>query len=445
MPGSLAGSRIREIRRRAGITQSALAARCGISPSYLNLIEHNKRGIGGRVLNAIAEQLEVRPNDLSDAGHPTLLSDLREISAKYDGPMQSVADLAARFPEWAQLISGLDRRLRDQDTVISALSDRLTHDPFLSENVHEMLSNITAIRSTASLLSQVSDIPQGQTNAFHASLHSESVRLSQTAQNLADYLSQEAADESTAATSEEGVDKWLRHNAYHFEALDREAENLSSMPQEVATSRLEALISEMLADVPALSGAAGKLAKQHLHRYAREAIAMPLDLFYEAAKEFTYDPGQLAQKFKQPIHSVFRRLASLRRPWIEAPRFGLIIVSASGYPLQRQSIPGFAMPRHGNACALWPVFRAFAQPGQPFVARLAHDTGEEFFTYSYACPRESAPFGEYTDLQAAMLIVAETENPFPKRDPPEIPIGTACPICTRADCAARSVPHLFVT
>ncbi|HEU0221365.1 MAG TPA: helix-turn-helix transcriptional regulator, partial [Paracoccaceae bacterium] len=54
MARSLAGLRIRERRTALGLTQVELAARAGISPSYLNLIEKNRRGAAGRVLLALA-------------------------------------------------------------------------------------------------------------------------------------------------------------------------------------------------------------------------------------------------------------------------------------------------------------------------------------------------------------------------------------------------------
>ena len=46
----LTGSRIRERRVMAGQKQADLAKAIGISASYLNLIEHNRRRIGGKLL-----------------------------------------------------------------------------------------------------------------------------------------------------------------------------------------------------------------------------------------------------------------------------------------------------------------------------------------------------------------------------------------------------------
>ena len=50
MRTSLIGATLRERRRARGITQAALAAQIGISASYLNLIESDKRSIGGALL-----------------------------------------------------------------------------------------------------------------------------------------------------------------------------------------------------------------------------------------------------------------------------------------------------------------------------------------------------------------------------------------------------------
>ena len=47
-PESLTGSRIRERRLALGVKQGALAQQVGVSASYLNLIEHNHRKIGGK-------------------------------------------------------------------------------------------------------------------------------------------------------------------------------------------------------------------------------------------------------------------------------------------------------------------------------------------------------------------------------------------------------------
>ena len=55
MPTSaLAGTRIRERRLSLGLKQGAVADLAGISASYLNLIEHNRRNVTPEVLTRLA-------------------------------------------------------------------------------------------------------------------------------------------------------------------------------------------------------------------------------------------------------------------------------------------------------------------------------------------------------------------------------------------------------
>ena len=105
MPQSgLAGSRIRERRLVAGVRQAELADRVGISASYLNLIEHNRRRIGGKLLNDIAKALGVEASLLSEGAEAALLATLREAAADAQAVSPEVGrsdEFAGRFPGFA--------------------------------------------------------------------------------------------------------------------------------------------------------------------------------------------------------------------------------------------------------------------------------------------------------------------------------------------------------
>ncbi|QHQ36789.1 short-chain fatty acyl-CoA regulator family protein [Algicella marina] len=425
------------------MSQTALAHAVGISPSYLNLIEHNKRSIGGQILNAIAEALETRSSALAEGGNPGLLTELQETVSASSQTLEPPEDLAARFPVWAEHVTELTRRIRDQEAVITALSDRLTHDPFLSETVHGILSNVTAIRSTAAILTQVDTIPEDQRKSFYANLHAESIRLSATAEDLADYLARAGSGVAGAATAEEAVDQFLTRNAFTFEALDEAAEALTEKNATTAAAELDVAISAMMVEEPGLTDISHDLAVSFLRTYAVDAHTMPLQVFAAAAAECAYDPLSLSMRFNAPLHAVFRRLACLRRTWIGAPRFGLLTVSASGYPLFRQPLPGFAMPRHGNACPLWPIFAAFAQTGQVQASTIAHDNGQTFVAITHASPRPSSTLGGPGDLISSMLLVSAENNPFGTLPASSRSVGTACRICTRTNCQSRISAQLI--
>ena len=90
-PDSVIGPKIRDRRHALGITQSGLAARVGISASYLNLIENNKRSIAGALLKRIGDELGLSLEDLDGAAERRLIGDLVEI-----GGAPPLAPLAAR-------------------------------------------------------------------------------------------------------------------------------------------------------------------------------------------------------------------------------------------------------------------------------------------------------------------------------------------------------------
>ena len=71
---TLTGSRIRERRSIAGMRQADLARQVGISASYLNLIEHNRRRIGGKLLLDIAQVLGVEPSMLTQGAEAALIA-----------------------------------------------------------------------------------------------------------------------------------------------------------------------------------------------------------------------------------------------------------------------------------------------------------------------------------------------------------------------------------
>ncbi len=379
MPHSLAGTRIRQQRKRVGLSQTALAAKVGISTSYLNLIEHNKRRIAGKILLSIARELGVPASTLTEGADSELTNTLLEAAAhssEKPAEIATLAEFAGRFPGWSQLLGSTYRQTREQEDVIAALSDRLTHDPFLAESLHLMLSNITAIRSTAEILTTVSDLTVEQSTRFHAAIYEESKRLSDATQALIQYFDKTEEPETTVEPSLEGL---------------------------------------ML-----------------------DTATMPLEQFAARARASDYNPSILAAEFSTTLHAVFQRLAGLKHEGIDAPEMGLIITNAAGQTLHRHALPDFPLPRHGNACPLWPVFQGFSQPERPLQDMIELPSGAQFVTLTIALPRTEPVFGTPPDYQSAMLFVPRAQSPWPAMTQTARPVGTSCRICPRENCSARS-------
>ena len=170
---TLTGNRIRERRLMVGRKQADLAEAVGISSSYLNLIEHNRRKIGGKLIVALARELAVEPSALTEGAEAELLDILREAAVGHARAARDLARLeefVGRFPEWARLLADTQRRAGELERCVEVLSDRMTHDPFLSASLHEVISTVTAIRSTATILAETRDINQDWRERFHRNM-----------------------------------------------------------------------------------------------------------------------------------------------------------------------------------------------------------------------------------------------------------------------------------
>jgi len=123
----LTGSRIREKRLDLNLKQAAVAEAVGISPSYLNLIEHNRRRIGGKLLNDLATVLGVDTGRLTEGADSDLLDQMHVAAAKFgDGvEVARTEEIAARYPGWSALIAAQAKQLTSMEEHMQVLNDRM--------------------------------------------------------------------------------------------------------------------------------------------------------------------------------------------------------------------------------------------------------------------------------------------------------------------------------
>lgn len=413
MARSLAGTRIRQRRRSLGLSQKDLAAKAEISASYLNLIEHNRRAIAGRVLNSLARELDIAIRELAEGPEATLIGTLQELSAGQGSGVENIEDLVARFPVWSKRLADLHEKSVQQSHTIEALGDRLTHDPYLSESLHLMLSSVTAIRSTASLMTSVDNMPQEQGKRFNHNIHTESLRLSDAIQSLVAYFDNSEDEQLLPVTPEEEFDRHWASIRPELAALDPDSD-----------------LSSLLAD---LKGPSHRLATAALEQYQSDAVALPSEPFLKHAAEVDYAPDQLAAWSGSDMLQVFRRLAALPTP-IE---FGLIEIDGAGHIKTRQPLPDFPLPRHGSGCAIWPLYQSLQQPGRPITTLLNLPGDKSFRCFALAQPKGTPAFGAARILEAGMLIRPSEAEPNAQA------AGIVCKLCPRRDCLARSEPQIM--
>lgn len=224
------GLRISSRRRELGISQAALARQAGISASYLNLIERNRRQVGGALLLKLAHQLGVDIGALSGDAEHRLIADLEEAladpvlqSAEFGG--LSARDLVAQQPAAALAIARLHRAYLGSQANAEDYANRLRSDPLLAELLHRVLSGITAVRSSAEILEDVVDLDEVERRRFLGSITRETRGLTDVARSLIGQFEQEAAGRRTLSPMRE-LDDLIFERDNYFAALEAVAGDL---------------------------------------------------------------------------------------------------------------------------------------------------------------------------------------------------------------------------
>ncbi|NDV97674.1 helix-turn-helix domain-containing protein [Salipiger sp. PrR002] len=425
---TLTGSRIRERRTILGLKQADLARQAGISASYLNLIEHNRRRIGGKLLLDLAEILKVEPSILTEGAEAALIAALREAAGTLRGnaaELDRVDEFAGRFPGWARLLAEAHARVETLERSVETLSDRLAHDPQLAGALHEMLSTVTAIRSAATILNEPEAIDPDWQRRFHRNIHEDSARLAESSRSLVSYLEAEGKAARESGTPQEEVTAVFEAAGYHFPSLEKGLDP-------------ETLAEELGAD---LSGNARILLRQALSTYAEDALALPLKPLLAAVSQDGADPLALLQRFGCDPARAMRRLAALPAEAACGP-VGLAICDASGALTFRKPLPDFPIPRFGADCPLWPLFPALSRPMAVLSrrVRLAGRQGGAVRAWAVAQPAGLPQANRDPIFEAHMMITPAG----PERGGEETElVGATCRICPRAHCPARREPSLL--
>lgn len=451
----LTGTRIRERRLAMGMRQADLAQAAGISGSYLNLIEHNRRRIGDDLVARLAAPLGVDPGALGEGVEVDLVATLREAAALRPGatPPEPAEDFVRRFPGWAGLLAETHRRGGDLERMVETLTDRLNQDPTLAAALHEMLSTATAIRATATILAETEGLEPEWRDRFLGNLDTDAHRLAVSARALAGYLEQTAQAGVAGASPQEELDAYLAACDWHFPALEAAGAD---------PGRVDTVLAALIAAAPELRSDPGQvLARGWLRRHAGDIAALPWSALMAALPRCGSDPVALARMARVPLPVAMRRLACLPAGYLAGP-IGMVSCDAAGSFTFRRALPDFPLPRHGTACPLWPLYAALSRPLTPIRAVLVQaGRGEGAVqAYAIALPQADDPDAPMPDLPliAAHMFLTPTARPGPAgpqggaqaspagmaSDPPRSQtVGVTCRICPRYPCAGRREPSIL--
>ena len=452
------GGRLRRLRQERRLTQAQMAGELQISPSYLNLLESNRRPVTARVLLQLAEKFRLDLGELGSGGDERLTTDLMEalsdsVFEEHDVKASDVRELVATLPNLAKAIlalyhshqlKGPDRAMGAEGASEGGIEQGLAVLP--SEEVSEFIQQHA--NHFPDLETEAEKLWQDHRLALHTLQH-----------DLIKLLSQRFAVQ-VEIVPEARMPGFLRR----YSPLTRRLE-LSEMlappsrtfqiAHQIGLLACRQKIEHLSVGGKLTSAAADALARSALANYLAAAIMMPYARFIEAARQTRYDVEILQNRFGVSFEQVCHRLTTLRRPGDEGVPFHLIRVDIAGNISKRFSASGIHMARFGAACPRWNVYDAFATPGMVRVQLSRMPDGQAFFCIArtidssrHSAVRGGLPqrvgrlaIGLGCAIHNAQEIVYSDGLSL---DDPQLvtPIGVSCRTCPRTGCADRASPSL---
>lgn len=432
------GFRLKDLRRRAALPQAAMAARLGISVSYLSQIENNDRPITDIVLIALAREFPLE----SFGGSDETAALLRTLDAATDSSVP-----ADRVDE-ADVRRGLDQQ--------PLLARRMValHDAWRrsQEQLRVLDDRFDSGSGDAAPLpwEEVRDWFQAEGNYIDA--------IDRSAETLADAL---AADHysledrlrwhGVRTVTSAGTGSELSH----FDDAARTLSINAALPPESRAFLLAHRLvryeftNEMRAVVEQsglASPASRELLSVGLANYAAGALLMPYAAFKEAARAYRHDIDRLRQHFGVSFEQACHRLSTLQRPGAQGLPFFFCRVDMAGNITKRHSATRLQFAALGGACPLWIVHEAVAIPDRILVQLAEMPDGTRYVSMakglvkpsgSYARPpRRYAVALGCEESHAADFVYADDLRPGGFA----MPIGASCRICPRTDCDQRAFP-----
>ncbi|MCP4935355.1 MAG: DUF2083 domain-containing protein [bacterium] len=440
------GGKIKRLRRQRSMNQSDLASALGISPSYLNLIEHNRRNVTVPLLLKLAGYFGLEITDLSEGDEASVTNDLMEcfgddIFADIDVTNMDVRDVVSSNPAIAKALLHLYDSFQ-----------RFKKNGVSSENTTKEEGEQRGLASEP-----VSDFLQANSN-FFPSLEQVATRVrsecvqsdEERMQGLVTFLLN-AFDVHTRFV---GLPNRL---ARRFDPSSRKleiAQNLSTQSRSFQVAVQTALmagkyeIDTLVSEGNFPSKDAQILAKTALANYCAGAILMPYQQILSAAKGVRYDVDLLSQQFFVSFEQICHRLTSLQKPGAKGLPFHMVRSDIAGNISKRFSLSGIHIPRHSGACPRWNVYMAFLHPGNINVQISEMPDRKRFFCIArtivkgenrYGAQMRHLSIGLGVDIDCAkQLVYSDGIRLDDERN--VVPIGISCRVCPRLECSERAFP-----
>ncbi|MBN9508157.1 MAG: DUF2083 domain-containing protein [Alphaproteobacteria bacterium] len=443
MARPLIGRTVRRFRMERRMTQQALAVRLGISASYLNLIEHDQRGVSAALLIRIAETLRVELAELSGSTERQLEAQLRETFADpllnaETVPEGEVAALAAGSPSAARAVLALYRAwrvAREDSGGIALPSGRRLLLP--TEEVRDFFND------------RANHFPPLEAAAEVLGAALAAARPAEMNHAVAERLRQRHGIAVTVGPLTGALRRYdaAARALYLSDMLPRESRGFH-MAFQLALLEAREAVEQVMAERPASTPEAAALIRIGLLNYTAAALLMPYAPFLESARALRHDIDALAARFGVSFEQACHRLSSLQREGARGVPFFFLRVDPAGNVSKRFSGAGFPFARYGGSCPRCVVHTAFATPGMLRVQVAQLPDGAAFVCIARTVTAAPVRWGDPPPVhvialgaplaQAAELVYADGIDLAHAA----VGIGLSCRLCDRQDCRSRAFPPL---
>ena len=438
------GGRIKRLRRQKRLNQADLAQALGISPSYLNLIEHNRRKVTVPLLFAIAGHFGVEPGELVDGDEGRLAGDLMEafgddLFADSDLTNLEIRDLAHANPAAARAVLRLYDRYR-----LLASNGAAAPMPGEAEAFHLATDAISDfLQSNANYFPGLEDSAERIGGDIHGSGDTFEA-------GIRTYLFNVFGLDVQLASLPHGIARQLdpaRRQILLSDLLPAETANFL-LAQQVGQLAAGAEIEEIVQESGLPDGDAPALARNVLSAYFAAALIMPYAPFLKACRDFRYDIERIGRRFGASFEQVCHRMTTLQRKGASGIPLHLVRTDIAGNISKRFSLSGIHIPRHSGACPRWNVYAAFLAPERINVQVSQMPDGQRYFCiartitkgdYRYNAPRRYLSIGLGCAIHHAREMIYSDGIDL-SNDQQAVPIGVGCRICPRLECGQRAHP-----
>ncbi|EGP08158.1 transcriptional regulator, XRE family [Bradyrhizobiaceae bacterium SG-6C] len=454
MKKTFMGVRLKRLREERQLTQAALAAKLGISLSYLNQLENNQRPLTLPVLLALNATFGVDVQTFSDDDEARLISDLREALADPAiGEPIATADLrelALNMPAVGRALVALHRQYRQAAEQGAALAARLGED---RQAASAILPSTPFEEVRDFFYANNNHIPELD-EAAEAIVMRMKFPIGRMAPALATYLEErhrvkivlDAFDDIPAGT-QRTFDVGTR--VMHLSRRLRPGQQAFQFATQIAFLEFDNELRSIVKRSRFTSDEARGLARIGLANYFAGALVLPYTAFLKEAEKCRYDIELLGDRFGVGFETVCHRLSTLQRPNARGVPFFFIRVDRAGNISKRQSATDFHFSRVGGTCPLWNVYEAFASPGR-VLTQFARMPDERTYLWiartvshgqgGFGAPMKTFAVALGCDVRHADRVVYARGLSIDSAV--TTPIGMGCKVCERPDCSQRAFPPI---